>query len=63
MLEWGVTGIVRATGKPYDIDYVVVITVGDEGIESFRDYWNPLAIAGATGGVEALASAFSGDGQ
>jgi len=63
VLEWGVTGIVRATGKPYDIDYVVVITVGDEGIESFRDYWNPLAIAGATGGVEALASAFSGDGQ
>jgi ketosteroid isomerase-like protein len=59
VLEWGVTGTVRATGRPYDMDYVVVLTVGDAGIESFRDYWNPLAIADAMGGVGTMSAAFS----
>lgn len=59
VVEWGVTGVVVATGAPYDIDYICVITVGDEGIESYRDYWNPLAIAEATGGALDLAAAFT----
>jgi ketosteroid isomerase-like protein len=59
VLEWGVTGVVLATGKPYDIDYISVITVGDDGIESYRDYWNPMAAAEALGDAEAMAAAFA----
>lgn len=59
VVEWGVTGVVVATGQPYDIDYICVITVGEQGIESYRDYWNPLAIADAMGGSADMAAAFA----
>jgi ketosteroid isomerase-like protein len=59
VVEWGVTGVVVATGQPYDLDYICVITVGDQGIESYRDYWNPLAIADAMGGSADMAAAFA----
>lgn len=43
--EWEASGIVVATGRPYRMPYVAVISVGPEGITSYRDYWN-LAVAG-----------------
>lgn len=42
--EWEATGVVVATGRPYRMPYVAVISVGPEGITSYRDYWN-LAVA------------------
>lgn len=58
ILEWAVSGVVVKTGKPYDIDYVAVITVGPDGIVTYRDYWNPLAVASALGGIDELFTAF-----
>ncbi len=52
VVEFAVAGDVVATGEPYEMRYVAVITVGDAGIVSYRDYWNPLAFptTGAAGG-------------
>jgi ketosteroid isomerase-like protein len=60
IIEWGVTGVVLATGAPYDIDYVAVLTVGDDGIESYVDYWSPLAVGTAMGGLDSMIAAFTG---
>jgi ketosteroid isomerase-like protein len=62
VVEWGVTGIARKTGRPYDIDYVAFVTVGAEGIVAYRDYWNPLAAGAALGGLDEMADAFTTDG-
>ena len=37
---------------------VAIVTVGDQGITVYRDYWNPLAAAAAMGGLEDAVSAF-----
>lgn len=58
IVEWGVSGVAVGTGNPYDIDYIAVVTVGDQGITVYRDYWNPLAAAAAMGGLDDAVSAF-----
>lgn len=42
--EWEASGVVVATGRDYRMPYVAVISVGPDGIISYRDYWN-LAVA------------------
>ncbi|MCK1819199.1 nuclear transport factor 2 family protein [Streptomyces sp. XM83C] len=32
------------TGAPFDMTYIVVVTVRGGRIASYRDYWNPLAV-------------------
>lgn len=49
IVEWGVDGIALATGRPYAVDYVAVLKVGPEGIESYRDYWSALTAGHALG--------------
>lgn len=63
IVEWAVTGVALKTGKPYDIGYVAFITVGSQGILSYRDYWNPLAAAAALGGIDDLFAAFDAQAQ
>ncbi|MFC5062483.1 nuclear transport factor 2 family protein [Actinomycetospora atypica] len=46
--EFAVAGDVVPTGEPYEMRYIAVITVGPDGITSYRDYWNPAALP-ATG--------------
>src|SRR6184192_3007068 len=58
--EFTVAGVVVATGKPYELSYIAVITVEDGEIRHYRDYWSPLAAAELLGGVEELTAAFSG---
>jgi uncharacterized protein len=41
VLEFAMAGTVPATGKGYALRYVAIVTVGDEGITSYRDYWSP----------------------
>jgi ketosteroid isomerase-like protein len=58
VLELAVAGTVAATGRPYTLRYICVITVGDGGITAYRDYWSPAAAAeliGAPGLPEASA--------
>lgn len=51
VVEFAVAGDVAATGEPYEMRYVAVITVGDAGIVSYRDYWPPtFPTTGAAGG-------------
>ena len=45
VLEFAMAGTVTATGLPYTLRYICVITVGDEGITAYRDYWSPAAAA------------------
>jgi ketosteroid isomerase-like protein len=35
-------GTIKDTGGPYEMSYVVVLTVRDGRIAHYRDYWNPL---------------------
>lgn len=37
-------GRVVATGSPFDMTYIAVVTVQDGRFASYRDYWNPLSV-------------------
>ena len=54
IVEFEASGTVVATGAPYRMCYIAVITVRDNEIQRYRDYWSPLAAAEAMGGVEKL---------
>jgi len=54
--EFEATGTVVASGAPYRMRYIAVITVQDGEIQSYRDYWSPLAAAEAMGGADQLAA-------
>lgn len=58
-VEFEAAGFVVSTGAPYRMRYIAVITVRDNEITRYRDYWSPLAAAEAMGGTEVL-SAFGG---
>lgn len=58
ILEFAAKGVVVQTGKDYHMDYISVITIGPDGIEHYRDYWNSLAAAAALGGVDTLMAGF-----
>ncbi|MFH8410117.1 nuclear transport factor 2 family protein [Streptomyces sp. NPDC018019] len=42
--EMRATGRIVATGDPYELSYVVVMTARNGRITRYRDYWNPLAV-------------------
>ncbi len=55
VVELDTNGVVTATGEPYDdLRYVEVIQVRKGQIVLWRDYWNPLASAEASGRVGEL---------
>lgn len=58
--EFEVAGVVVATGLPYRARYVAILTAHDGEIAHYRDYWNPLAAAELTGGLDGLTAAFAG---
>lgn len=58
IVEFEAAGIVVATGAPYRMPYIAVITVRDSEIQSYRDYWSPLAAAQAMDGE--MLSSFGG---
>jgi ketosteroid isomerase-like protein len=45
VVEFAVNGVVVATGEPYTMRYIAVITVRDGEIQRYRDYWSPAAAA------------------
>ncbi|MFE6037364.1 nuclear transport factor 2 family protein [Streptomyces sp. NPDC056452] len=45
--EWRGVGRMVASGAPYEMPYVAVVTVKGGRITHYRDYWNPLAIPGS----------------
>lgn len=46
------------TGVRYDQDYISVVRVQKGRIVHYRDYWNPLILLEAVGGLEPLTSNF-----
>ncbi|MEV3903880.1 nuclear transport factor 2 family protein [Mycobacterium sp. NPDC050551] len=56
IVEFEAAGTVVASGAPYRMRYIAVITVRDGRIQNYRDYWSPLAAAEAMGGTEQLES-------
>ncbi|MEV0618839.1 nuclear transport factor 2 family protein [Nonomuraea sp. NPDC050404] len=57
--EFEAAGRVVATGRPYRMRYIAVLTVRDGEIHHYRDYWNPLAAAEMMGGAQELNAAFA----
>ncbi|MFF9911014.1 nuclear transport factor 2 family protein [Streptomyces sp. NPDC013457] len=45
VVEMRGVGRLVETGAPFDMTYIAVVTVRDGLITSYRDYWNPLAVA------------------
>jgi uncharacterized protein len=60
IVEFEAAGVVVATGAPYRLRYIAVITARDGEIQHYRDYWSPLAVAEAMGGVDELMAGFAG---
>lgn len=52
--EFEAAGVAVATGRPYRIRYVAVLTARGGEIASYRDYWSPLAGAEILGGLDEL---------
>ncbi|MCS0604882.1 nuclear transport factor 2 family protein [Streptomyces sp. LP11] len=44
VVEMRAVGRLVATGGPFEMTYIAVVTVRDGLITSYRDYWNPLAV-------------------
>ncbi|MFE6834755.1 nuclear transport factor 2 family protein [Streptomyces sp. NPDC057705] len=44
VVEMRGVGRLVATGGPFDMTYIAVVTVQDGRFTSYRDYWNPLAV-------------------
>jgi uncharacterized protein len=44
VIEWSAKGRIKATGVPYEMTYVVVLTLVDGLMKHYRDYWNPLVL-------------------
>ncbi|MFE7120830.1 nuclear transport factor 2 family protein, partial [Streptomyces sp. NPDC057654] len=53
IVEMRAEGRVVATGRPYEMTYVVVATVKNGLITRYRDYWNPLAATEIAGDRDA----------
>lgn len=49
VVEMRATGRIVATGAPYEMSYIAVVTVLDGRITHYRDYWNPLALPASMG--------------
>jgi ketosteroid isomerase-like protein len=60
IVEFEAAGTVVATGAPYRMRYIAVITVRDGEIASYRDYWSPAAAAEVVGGTSELRDGFAG---
>jgi ketosteroid isomerase-like protein len=49
VLETSCEGVATRTGKPYNQQYISVITLRDGHIAHYRDYWNPMVALEAMG--------------
>lgn len=47
VVEMRGVGRLVATGEPFDMSYIAVVTVKDGLITHYRDYWNPLVLQNA----------------
>lgn len=60
ILQFTATGRGKKTGKPYHQTYVSVVTARNGHIVRYQDYWNPLEVLEALGGLNAWAAGAAG---
>lgn len=61
VVEFSVKAHATGSAARYDQDYVSVIDLREGLISRYRDYWNPLIVLSATGGVDALDAVLKGE--
>ena len=61
VLEFTCKGRGVDTGIAYDQTYISVVTLRGGRIARYKDYWNPLVVLAALGGIEAAAALTGGD--
>ena len=54
VVEFTADGRTVATDEPYQLDYITVLTTHEGLITRYRDYWNPVAAASASGTLPEL---------
>ncbi|MDG4837892.1 nuclear transport factor 2 family protein [Micromonospora sp. WMMD967] len=50
VVEFVASGHVVATGRPYELQYIAVLTIRDGRLLRYRDYWDPIAAQELLGG-------------
>lgn len=59
VMESQIEGRTVATGGPYNMRYICVVEFRDGKIARYVDYWNPLEVAPALGGLDKFRDAFN----
>lgn len=54
IIEFSCKGLGIDTGLRYDQNYVAIIRLHNRKIVEYRDYWNPLILLEAVGGIDKL---------
>ena len=63
-IELSIRGTMAGSGAPYNQRYVIIFETVDGKIKRYREYWNPLVVMNAYGGLDAwLASHPDGEEQ
>lgn len=64
VVEFVLDGVAVPTQKPFRMAYLALVTVGEEGITSYRDYWSRKAAEETmSGDAEAINQAFAVDAR
>lgn len=64
VVEFVLDGVGVPTQRPFRMAYLALVTVGEEGITSYRDYWSRRAAEEAmSGDAQALDDAFAVDAR
>ncbi|MEU7615317.1 nuclear transport factor 2 family protein [Micromonospora rifamycinica] len=50
VVEFTSTGAAVATGQPFELRYIAVLTIRDGQMVHYRDYWNPMDAQELLGG-------------
>ncbi|MDG4780330.1 nuclear transport factor 2 family protein [Micromonospora sp. WMMD961] len=50
VVEFVASGVVVASGRPYELRYIAVLTIRAGKLVHYRDYWDPIAAQELLGG-------------
>jgi uncharacterized protein len=62
-VELSIKGTMSGSGAPYNQRYVIIFETVDGQIKHYREYWNPLVVMKAYGGLDAWLAAYPGESE
>lgn len=62
-VELSIRGTMAGSGAPYNQRYVVIFETQDGLIKHYREYWNPLVVMNAYGGLDAWLASYPDGGE